>query len=73
MVSIKKYESYMIGIDRENNLVFMIQPNKNSQPKQVSSSRGRYLDIFYDMDCEIVQNGKVVNDNYTILNLKIKK
>ena len=70
MMSIPGFDSYLIGVDQKDNIVFMIKPNKESETKTVNSSRGKYLDIFYDMECQITANGKVVSDNFTILNLK---
>ena len=71
MVSIRNLKSFMIGVDQDDNLIFMVKPNKEKY-KQVTSSRGRYLDIFYDMDCEISYNGNLVSGNFTILSLKTK-
>lgn len=70
MVSVNNFNSYLIGVDINKNLVFMIKPKINGKSRQAHSSRGKFLDIFYDMDCQILSNGKMVLDNFTILTLK---
>lgn len=70
MLGITGFNSYLAGIDEDENLVFMIKPDKTGIIKTSNSSKGKFLDIFYDIDCEITTNGNTIIDNYTILNLK---
>ena len=70
MMLIPEYKSFYLGIDSDENLVFMIKPNDQSQHETYVSSRGKYLDVLFDMECEINSNGHIINDSFTILTLK---
>ena len=72
MVLIPDYQSFYLGIDSDENIVFMIKPNDQSQSVSYVSSRGKYLDVFFDMECQINTDGQVINDSFTILTLKTK-
>lgn len=70
MLLIPDYQSFYLGIDSDENIVFMIKPNDQSQPVTFVSSRGKYLDVFFDTECQINTNGQFINDSFTILTLK---
>ena len=70
MVLIPDYKSFYLGIDSNENIVFMIKPNNQKEPVAYVSSRGKYLDVLFDMECEINTNGCIINDSFTILTLK---
>ena len=62
--------SFFVGIDNNNCIVFLIKPKDNSTPKQPNSSRGKFLDVIFDTECEIETPNGTVKDNFTILSLK---
>ena len=70
MILIPKYKSFYLGIDSDDNTVFMIKPNDQSQQVTSVSSKGKYLDVLFDMKCQIKTNGQNINDTFTILTLK---
>lgn len=70
MVLIPDYQSFYLGIDSDENIVFMIKPNDQSQSVTYVSSKGKYLDVFFDMECQINTNGQIISNCFTILTLK---
>ena len=70
MIAIPKFKSFYLGIDSNENIVFMIQPNNESPTITSVSSKGKYLDVNFDAKCEITTDGKIISDSFTILTLK---
>jgi len=68
--NIKNYNSFFIGIDSQDKVVFLIKPRDFKTNKQPISSRGDYLDILFNKDCEIRSNGNVIKDSFLVLPLK---
>ena len=68
--NIKNYTSFFIGIDSQDKVVFLIKPRDFKTNKQPISSRGDYLDILFNKDCEIRSNGNVIKDSFVVLPLK---
>ena len=62
--------SFFIGIDNNNCIVFLIKPKDNITQKQPNSSRGKFLDVLFDTECEISTPNGTTKRNYTILSLK---
>ena len=67
---IPKYDSFYLGLDKDKNLVFTIKANEKSDPANFVSSKGKYLDVLFDTECEISSDGKILSDKFTVLLLK---
>lgn len=67
---ISQCESYFIGTDNLGSLVFLIKPKDELGGLTANSSRGKFLDIFFNMECEVTRNELTSTDSFTILSLK---
>ena len=72
VLDIEGYSSYRIGIDTEQNIIFLIKSFEEGNERTMNSSKGRHLDVLFNVSCEISVGDKIENGIYTILSLKTR-
>ena len=68
--SIKDYKSFMIGIDSSDQIVFFIKPKNFLSTKQPHSSKTKFLNISFEVECEVNLESITSIDKYILLSLR---
>jgi len=68
--NIVNYKSFMIGIDSEDQISFFIKPKNFLSIKEPHSSKTKFLNINFNVECEIYLETTKSVDKYILLSLK---
>ena len=71
--NVENSESFFFGKDPDNNIIFLIKPDDISSNISANSSRGKFLDIYFNTTCEFKINGNTNIGEFTLLTLKTDK
>ena len=65
-------KSFFFGKDSDDSVIFLIKPKDLISNISVNSSKGKFLDISFNITCEFKMNSGVEKGEFTILTLKTK-
>ena len=68
--NIGKSSSFFFGRDPLDNIIFLIKPSDNDSNNSTNSSKGKYLDISFDLECEFKLEECLQRGKFTMLTLK---
>jgi hypothetical protein len=64
----ENYKNHYIGIDNEKNIALLIH-NLNSQSKNITSFRGKNLEVYFDKKVELTDENELISSRFTVLKL----
>jgi hypothetical protein len=64
----KGYNNHFIGIDSEKNIALLIH-NLNAKNKNLTSFKGKNLEVYFDKKVEVTQERESLNSRFTVLKL----
>ena len=68
VVNFKPFNSHYFGLNNQNNLALLISSSETKENKV--NFKGKYLEILFDSDATISFDGKLINEKFTVLQLK---
>jgi hypothetical protein len=68
--NVRKSSSFYFGKDPSENIIFLIKPSDSFSSNHTISSKGKYLDISYELECEFLIDEDLQKGVFTMLTLK---
>lgn len=65
-------KSFFFGKDLDDNIIFLIKPNNDISTISAVSSKGKFLDISFKINCEFKLGEGIEKGDFTMLTLKTK-